>query len=69
MKFAVVEFEENELAVVPETWLDAMNKMCRWPKAKTTERITAAVNRGVDPEETWDSYRVVRIFGKYGKLF
>ena len=68
-RFLVVAFdEENEVSVVPESWVSVSNggTHCYWPSYKSTSKVTKSIQNMVDPEETWNKYQA-RVLTKCGK--
>lgn len=52
--FNVVRFENDDLAVVPVTWV--ANGRTAWPPYKGSMKLAKAVKEGVVPGEEWASY-------------
>ncbi|CAG7644628.1 unnamed protein product, partial [Allacma fusca] len=68
MKYCVVIFDgqsEEDVEVVPESWITNENKQCYWPGHLSASGISTAVNRGHSYEETWEIHGIAEFFGPY----
>ncbi|XP_064460226.1 uncharacterized protein LOC135370411 [Ornithodoros turicata] len=55
--YSVVHFEENdEVSVVPSSWLIGNHKVM-WPPYKNTNKITIAIKRREKPSHHWKEHR------------
>jgi len=65
MSFAVVEFEDETVDVIPSNWL-LNDTTCYWPPYRAL-RLTSAVKKSEEPQETWSKcvLRVIRYYGLY----
>lgn len=67
--FTLAEFEgkggasRNALEVVPTIWIDKATNRCFWPRKNISILIKDCRS---EPDDSWKSYNVTRIFGTYG---
>jgi len=60
--YLVVEYlDGNELAVIPDNWLDG-TKCAVWPPYKSTARIMNAVTQREVPGENWKSLPIRELY-------
>lgn len=67
MSYAVVEFEDLSVSVIPTIWLSKDNKCCVWPPSSADQRKLQK-NKSI-PQPDWKSYKVNRVFCWEGKCF
>lgn len=66
--YVVVEYtDNNELAVIPDNWLEGTG-CAVWPNIKSSKKLNSAIMQYKDPESDWKAYPV-RIMYKCGKCF
>lgn len=51
-------------SVVPQSWVDTINKRCSWPPHNTN--ITKAVKKLANPDASWERIHIKYILGPYG---
>ncbi|KAK3893080.1 hypothetical protein Pcinc_003073 [Petrolisthes cinctipes] len=60
--FAVVVFVESsgedEVELIPTSWLMDEDKKCVWPGFKNRWKVTKAIKEMWKPEETWSVYSI-----------
>ncbi|KAL5015191.1 hypothetical protein ScPMuIL_009461 [Solemya velum] len=60
--FLLVEYtDENELAVIPDTWLDG-NSCALWPPYKSSSRVMNAVRQEEHPGANWKSFPIRELY-------
>lgn len=65
--YMLVEFQNNEIAVIPIEWLVDEN-VCVWPPfARSSASIMHAVRTRVKPDKTWSTYQLKRVMYRNGK--
>jgi hypothetical protein len=64
--YAVVEFMDG-LQVIPTSWLNQDLRSAVWPNFTNNKNYDKAVKKMIDPESTWTSHSIKKIFGTYGK--
>ena len=67
-QYAVVSFDEKEVAVVPMHWLNEDENQCWWPQDKSKEsgNVTTYIKRSLPPSKNWKQLSV-RVLGKASK--
>lgn len=65
-KYAAVEFEGKECAVVPFIWLINNNQSCYWPKAGYL--LKTMLEKYSSPDVTWPLFKVQKVLCVCGKL-
>lgn len=65
MSYAVVEFDDETVDVIPSSWL-LNDTTCYWPPYRAL-RLTSAIKKREEPQETWSKcvLRVIRYYGLY----
>ena len=56
--YAVVEFRDNTVSAVPESWLTG--EICLWPV--NTRNPSKAIRDSISPQDDWEKISIVRIF-------
>lgn len=68
--YAVVVFEESngedEVELIPTSWLMDKENKCAWPCFKTKWKVTKAIKEMWKPEESW-SVHSIRLLAKCRK--
>ncbi|KAL5022613.1 hypothetical protein ScPMuIL_001768 [Solemya velum] len=60
--YLVVEYtDNNELAIIPENWLDGRS-CALWPPYKSSLRINSTVCKNERPNETWKSFPIRELY-------
>ena len=57
--YAVVEFNNNSIAVVPCCWvreIEPDKNVCLWPTGNVTAKIVNMVKNSQPPDEIWDQF-------------
>ena len=73
MDFSLVEFkpvnpgDPTEIEVVPTKWI-IDSTWCFWPTTDS-RKIRYFINGKREPEETWNKYEILKLWGQYGKYF
>ncbi|KAG1693759.1 hypothetical protein GQR58_006991 [Nymphon striatum] len=63
MAYVIVVFtEENETALVPQSWLKDEDTVCYWPPYKTSARLNNAVQKVEPPSDTWSVMSVRALY-------
>ena len=65
--YKVVLFDNEEVEVVPHTWLE--NEYCFWPSKMKSSKILKAVNQKAKPDENWTTHKIIKILYESGILF
>lgn len=67
--YAVVQFEDNGIQLLPSTWLTEDSTEVRWPdNFKNDRRFCNAVKNFEPWQETWQKYRIKKILGTSRKF-
>lgn len=66
--YKVVEFEDNAVGIVKESWLTPRKKECLWPPHKISSKFNKCLVSQDLPDENWPIYAVKRIMYETGKL-
>lgn len=64
-RYAAVEFERKECAVVPMGWI--INRDCYLPK--TTHKLKFLIETASPPDLTWSLFKIEKILCVCGKLY
>lgn len=67
--YLIVEFQSNEIALVPKEWMVASGREVRYPPYKTDLRIRKAARSREPPSENWTYEQVKKILYQDGKRF
>lgn len=64
--YAIVEFMD-EVQIVPNNWLSKDLQNAVWPNFTNNKTYYKAVKMMIDPERTWATHPIKKIFGTYCK--
>lgn len=65
LPFSVLNFFDG-LQVVPTSWLRE-NNQCMYPIDYKGSKLTKAISKQEEPQESWELTPFVKLYGKYGK--
>lgn len=60
--YLLIEFEEGDVAVIPDTWEFGDRSKCYWPPYKNPDRLKRAARQRELPDlETWSLFSIKRV--------
>lgn len=63
-KYAILEFLDKDISIVPSCWLSDNKKSCFWPVKKfASHQIKCTI-----PQRNWEEHEVVKIIGYSSRL-
>ena len=68
IKFQIVEFDDNDLKLLPVSWIDYDTMKVFWPPWPSDVRINKAIAAGISPDSTsWAKCDIKRLREAAGK--
>lgn len=62
-KYAILEFENHDISIVPSSWISEDKEFCYWPPKKV-EKYRKNCEM---PNPNWSTYQVIKIYGYASK--
>lgn len=66
--YYVIEFEDNALGIVRDSWMTPRKKECLWPPYKIASKFNKCLLSQDPPDENWPLYGIKRIMYETGEL-
>ena len=64
--YALVEFDDQSVQVLPYKWLLVDEKICKYPNTCSDAVLRRSIKNLVDAEENWLKYTINAVLGLYG---